>query len=212
VSFCGHPLRNPICRVSILESKIGITDPGYTNTSTHLTKDNTLPNRQQLIEADKDIVFVVLIPTIHVELTDVVDTQLLLLELDLVSCGCDLGGVQTDVVWEGSGEEDDLVRGAWEVVLYSQCLLTQAVLVEHVVCFVEDEDFDVGDIDDLAPHQIDHGARGADDDLGGDVGGVLREVVFDGIFGLDVGVFAHGGDDGHDLPGEFAGGGEADCL
>lgn len=183
--------------------------PNTSPPTTHLTKDNALPNGQQLIEPHEDIVFVLPIPTIPVELVDVVGCQG---ELNLVGCWGNLGGIQMDVVGEGSREEDDLVGCMQEVVLDSQCLFAEPVLVEHGVCFIKDKDFDVGDVNDFVPHEVDHGAWCADDDLGGDVGGVFGEVVFDGVFSLDLCVFAHGGDDKHDLACKFMGGGEADGL
>lgn len=49
-----------------------------------------------------------LVPAVHVELTDTVDAQFLLLELNLVGIGCEFGGERANVIWEGGGEEDDL--------------------------------------------------------------------------------------------------------
>ena len=59
----------------------------------------------------------ILIPTIHIELADIIDAQLFLLQLDLVGFRGNLGGVVADVVGEGGGEEDDLVGRSWEKVL-----------------------------------------------------------------------------------------------
>ena len=44
------------------------------NKSANLAENNTLSNRQQLIQRDQDIIFVLLIPAIHVELLDALKT------------------------------------------------------------------------------------------------------------------------------------------
>lgn len=40
----------------------------------NLAENNALSNSQQLIQRDQDIIFVLLIPTIHVELLDALET------------------------------------------------------------------------------------------------------------------------------------------
>ena len=44
------------------------------NKVANLAENNALSNRQQLIQRDQDIIFVLLIPTIHVKLLDALKT------------------------------------------------------------------------------------------------------------------------------------------
>ncbi len=60
---------------------------------THLAKDNALADGEELVQRDKDVVFVLSIAAVHVELPDVVDAELLLLQFDLVCVWRDLCGV-----------------------------------------------------------------------------------------------------------------------
>lgn len=48
---------------------------------------------EELVQRDKDVVFVLSIAAVHVELPDVVDAELLLLQFDLVCIWRDLRGV-----------------------------------------------------------------------------------------------------------------------
>ena len=49
-----------------------------------------------------------LVPTVHIELSDIVDAKLFLLQLDLVGIGSKFRSERSDVVWEGGGEENNL--------------------------------------------------------------------------------------------------------
>lgn len=49
------------------------------NSGSHLAEDDTLTDRQKRIQTDEDIVFVFLIPAVHIELPYPIDTELLLL-------------------------------------------------------------------------------------------------------------------------------------
>ena len=50
--------------------KLRLKNAGKEIKSANLAENNTLSNRQQLIQRDQNIVFVLLIPAIHVELLD----------------------------------------------------------------------------------------------------------------------------------------------
>ena len=92
VSLRRHLLRYPIRRMSVL------------------AEDDALPNRQQSIQRNENIVFVIFILAIHVELPDRVDAEFVLLQLDFIRARCELVGELADVVGEGGGEEDNLGR------------------------------------------------------------------------------------------------------
>lgn len=74
----------------------------------HLTKDDALSNRQELVEGNKDVIFVLFVPAVHIELSDIVNAQLLFLQFDLVGVGGKFRGERSDVVRKGGGEEDNL--------------------------------------------------------------------------------------------------------
>jgi len=74
----------------------------------HLAKDNALANCQELVEGNEDIIFVVFVPAVHIKLSDIVNTKLLLLQLDFVWVGRKFRSERSDVVRESGREEDDL--------------------------------------------------------------------------------------------------------
>ena len=76
---------------------------------THLTEDDTLPNRQDVIQHDQLVVFVLLARAVEEELLDRPHVHLFLLELDLVRVRREPVRELAHVVVEGRGEEDGLV-------------------------------------------------------------------------------------------------------
>ena len=58
VALCSHTLCDAICRASLL------------------TEDDALPNSEQVVDGDQDVIFVFLALAIHVELFDRVNRQL----------------------------------------------------------------------------------------------------------------------------------------
>jgi hypothetical protein len=66
VTLGGHTLRDTICGTPLL------------------AEDDTLPDGQEVIERDKDFVFVLLALAVHVKLPDRVDRKLVPLQFDLV--------------------------------------------------------------------------------------------------------------------------------
>jgi len=55
-----------------------------------LLEDDTLPDSQEVIEQDKDLIFMFFALAIHIELPDRVDQQLILFQFDLVCIQCKL--------------------------------------------------------------------------------------------------------------------------
>lgn len=110
VALCGHPLRDAVGGVSMLKSGGLMLEDGLGEGErrAHFAEDDTLPDRQEVVKLNQDVVFVFLVSAVHVELTDALHGELLLLELDLVRIWCEFGGEGSDVVGEGSGEENDL--------------------------------------------------------------------------------------------------------
>ena len=96
---CADAARKQIMSQTIHLGRFKLTD---------LTENDTLPNRQKLIERNEDVVFLILIPAIHVKLSNVFHAKLLLLQLDFVCTGSKFGREISDVVWECSGEKNDL--------------------------------------------------------------------------------------------------------
>lgn len=78
------------------------------NERTNLTEDDALPDRQKLVEGNKDIVFMLFIPAIHVKLLDVVDAEFFFLQLDLVGVWGEFGCKGADIIRERGGEKDNL--------------------------------------------------------------------------------------------------------
>ena len=102
---CADAARKRIMSQTIHLGRVKLTD---------LTEDDTLPNRQKLIERNKDVIFLILILAIHVKLSNVLHAKLLLLQLDFVCTGSKFGRESSDVVWEGGGEKNDLDAFAGE--------------------------------------------------------------------------------------------------
>ena len=99
------------------------------------------------------------------------------------------------------------------------------MLVKHVIGFVKYEHFNMTDIDNLnlnkwldkgkqksesswltnfAPYQIRHGSRSSNNYLRSDIGRISRQVIFDGVFSLNIGKFSHGCDNRHNLTSKFS--------
>lgn len=74
----------------------------------YLTEDDALPDRQDVVQQDKDVVFLLLRLAVHVELPYRVHRKLIPLQLDLVRVWRKVVRVLADVVWERGREQDDL--------------------------------------------------------------------------------------------------------
>ena len=110
VSLLNHPLRDVVCLLPVLhDSKLASPSPLLPNDPTHLTENDTLPNRQDIIQHDQLVVFVLLARAVEEELFDRSHVHLLLLELDLVRVRREPVRELAHVVVEGRGEEDGLV-------------------------------------------------------------------------------------------------------
>lgn len=97
-------------------------------------------------------------------------------------------------------------------LLNPQRLVTEPILIKHVVCLVKDEDLDPRRINHPPADEVRHRAGCAYNDVCGYVRRAFRQVVFDRVLGLYRGKLAHGDDNGHDLPCELTGGRQTDCL
>lgn len=97
-----------------------------------------------------------------------------------------------------------------DALLRAQRLVTQPLLIQHVVRLVEHKDLNVLGVDDLFADEVLQLAGRADDDVLVNLSTVLD--FGNGVCGGDVGELAHGLDDGHDLTRELAHGCEAYCL
>jgi hypothetical protein len=95
-------------------------------------------------------------------------------------------------------------RKGRDSLLDPQRLVPQPVLIEHVVCLIADKHLYFAGVDDFAPQEIRHRARRTDNDVRRDARDVTREMLLDGVLRLDIGEFAHGHDDGHDLASELS--------
>jgi len=78
-----------------------------------LTKDDTLTNSKESVERRKNLIFVFFIFTVHIELSDGINTEFFLLQLNIVCVWREFGSECADVVGECGGEEDnlDLITG-----------------------------------------------------------------------------------------------------
>lgn len=70
-------MRSAVCRCYLffyLKKRLLALAKEDQNKVANLAENNALSNRQQLIQRDQDIIFVLLIPTIHVKLLDALKT------------------------------------------------------------------------------------------------------------------------------------------
>ena len=66
-------IRSAVCRYYVVFKLLALAK-AKKNRAADLAENNALSNRQQLIQRDQDIIFVLFIPTIHVELLDALKT------------------------------------------------------------------------------------------------------------------------------------------
>lgn len=127
---------------------------------TNLAEDNTLTDRQKLVQGHEDIVFVFFIFAIHIKLPDALHREFLPLKLDLVCTGSKFTSEIADVIWECCREQDNLNACSGNEacidffvncspnerkmcsLLYPQCLVTKSILVKHIIRFIENEHLD----------------------------------------------------------------------
>lgn len=74
----------------------------------NLAEDDTLTDRQKLVQGHEDIVFVFFISTIHVKLPDAFHREFLPLKLDLVRTWSKFTSEITDVIGECCRKQDNL--------------------------------------------------------------------------------------------------------
>ena len=90
------------------------------------------------------------------------------------------------------------------VLLDAQRLLTKAVLIQHIIGFVQDKDFNFRYVDNLSPNKVCHRPWCTHDDVGSDVCGTFRQVVLDGVLGLNWCELPHGSNHRHNLSGQLS--------
>jgi hypothetical protein len=74
----------------------------------NLAEDDTLTDRQKLVQGHENIVFVFFISAIHVKLPNALHREFLPLKLDLVCTGSKFTSEIPDVIWECCREQDNL--------------------------------------------------------------------------------------------------------
>ncbi len=118
-----------------------------------------------------------------------------------------------DVVADGGGDEEGLVRGAAEGEDFADVVAEADV--EHAIDFIADDEFDVVEDEGAAFLHVHDAAGGADDDVGlmaelfelcGDFGATVGEGEADGL------VFGEAAHFGFDLDGELARGDDDEGL
>jgi len=108
------------------------------------------------------------------------------------------------MIRECSGKQDDLNWASTrEEVLHPEGLIAQTILIQHIVGFVQHEYFNMCDVNNLAPHEIRHGSRCANYDLGSDIRGISWKIVFYCVFCLHIGEFTHRNNNRHNLASKF---------
>lgn len=144
VTLGGHALRNAIRRLALR------------------TENNTLADRQQVVQLHKHIVLVLLRLAVHVKLLDTLDTQLFLLQSDLIGVRRKLRRERTHMVRERRREQHKLT-GFRNGILYTNTLLAQTLLVQHVVGLVQHKHFHSRRVERACFDQVKRLAWRADD-------------------------------------------------
>lgn len=80
---------------------------------THLAENDTLPDRQIIVELHQHVILGFFIRAIHVKLLDPLDGKFFLSKHELVGVGCESFSERSYAVVEGRREENDLRLG-WE--------------------------------------------------------------------------------------------------
>ena len=97
-------MRSAVCRCCA-RSRIKHRQGAETRIITDLTEDDTLPNRQQAVKRNEDLIFVLFVLAVHVELTNIVYRNLVLLQLNLVCVGREFVCEIAHIVRERGGEK-----------------------------------------------------------------------------------------------------------
>lgn len=83
----------------------------FARQATHSTEDDTLSDRQQVVELQQYIILDFLALAIHVKLFDPLDAELFRFQTDLVGIRCEALGESVYSVGEGGGEQQGLGDG-----------------------------------------------------------------------------------------------------
>jgi len=77
----------------------------------YLHKDDRRANLHNLVEHDKDFVFMILcLGAIDIHLLDSRYGEIVSFQSDRISFGSELRGIVIDLIWESSGEKKDLIE------------------------------------------------------------------------------------------------------
>lgn len=189
---------------------------------TYADEDDGRSNGHQTVKLHESIVLVAVLGDIEVHLLDALDGEFCSLKSDFVGVWGEETGKLEDLWREGGGEENGLDIAREEAFvgvsnrrncreridhglpLDTVALAAQALLVEHVVCLVENQDLDGLGLELLPPDNVEDGSRSSDDNMGihvftamGRVGNSLEELeTFHEL--------AHHLSDTHNLSGKLA--------
>ena len=183
------------------------------NLSTGVAEDDGLRDGDGLVEIGQSIQFPLLLLDCDVELLNTFEGELVLLDKDADWVAHELGGDLEDVLWHGSGEEDDL-GGLWQELEDVVDLLRETAR-QHLVSLIEDEHLHaVGSQHAALDHVLDTAGR-ADHHLWA----ILQRLhvisyarAANTCVALDAHEVTNGDDDFLDLLRQFAGWGEDQSL
>jgi hypothetical protein len=142
----------------------------------YLDKYDGRANGQKAVELDQGVVFRFVAIAVKVDLFDSFDGQVFVLEGHLIGVGGESLSIEDDIIGEGRREQDNLY-GLWKqpedflAEEYVVCepdsrfdtnaLITQALLIKHVVGFIQDENPKLTNIHDTFSNHVLNGAWGA---------------------------------------------------
>ena len=87
---------------------------------TYPNKDNRRSDSEQSVELNEVLVLLLVTATVHVELFDTLNGQLLMLQSNFVGIGGEFAGVAVDMGRE-SGREEDNLNGAGDNAVVERC-------------------------------------------------------------------------------------------
>lgn len=158
---------------------------------TYTTEDNTLPNSQQVVNLQQDIILGFIIRTVHEELLDSFHAELFLFQSDLIGVRGKLLRKGNDLVRE-RGREQERLSVWWEhsrnkvedasvrdnfvdrivrcPLSYSQRLITQTLQIHHLIRLIKHQHLDILDRQHPLRNHIHDRSRRPHHDLGIDSG------------------------------------------
>ena len=178
-----------------------------------VAEDDGLGDGEGVVEVAQGVELPVLLLDGDKVLLEALEGQLVALDEDAHGVGHELGGHVEHVVGQGGADDDDL-GGGRQVAVHVVDLLAEA-LVQQLVGLVQHQHLDVARAQVAAADHVGDAARRAGHDVLAvvELADVLADVgAADAGVALHVHVVAEGHDDGLDLGGELARGGEDEGL